>query len=254
MFLGLFLRHILSRLGIHSNIKTTQNNEESQTPREQRQQPQSTIIGHNHHQQNLINNNSHNTSNVQSKETWSLNQNADIMKKQRNDDNHIDQYIQNATNFVYSLMLATDEANTKPLDEQLTHIFRGRTIPRISIQDYIFRIVKYINRYYDDHCPSPTVSTSTGFFTLLGGFVLLERLTYQHGLRLDNWTIHRALITSVLLAHKILEDDCASNRFFSKIGGISSIEINILEMVACRALNFQLALGNRLWVIANSIG
>jgi hypothetical protein len=160
-----------------------------------------------------------------------------------------------AVDFVNSLQtISTTESHRNPINNnnRITYLLKGPRIPRITMYDYILRIIKYINRYYDDNSDLFSIG-SIGFIHLLGGFVLLERLTLHSHLILNEWTVHRALITSVLIAHKILEDDRASNQFFARIGGITLKEMNILEIVVCETLGFDLHLGNRLWEIANII-
>jgi hypothetical protein len=178
---------------------------------------------------------------------------AATLHKQINYDNVfiVQEFIENAVYFVHSLTIKSTTDTDTTLDSQLTCTFRGNCIPDISIQDYIIQIVKYINQHYEYR--SNSLKDYGGFIDLVGGFVLLERLVDSTDLKLNDWTVHRALITSVLIAHKLLEDDCASNRFFSCVGGITLEKMNTLEIIVCEALEFNLHLGNRLWEIANVI-
>jgi hypothetical protein len=160
-----------------------------------------------------------------------------------------------AVDFVRSLQTTSTTMSHRELENtsnQITFLLKGPRIPRITMYDYIIRIIKYINRYYDDNSNSLSIGC-IGFIHLLGGFVLLERLTLHTDTILNEWTVHRALITSVLIAHKILEDDRASNQFFARVGGITLQEMNTLEIVVCETLDFDLHVGNRLWEIANII-
>jgi hypothetical protein len=168
---------------------------------------------------------------------------ATLHKQIYNDNGFIGQeYIKNAVHFVHSLISKSTTDSDTTLDNQLSSAFKGQCIPDISIQDYITRIIKYINQHYEYR--SNPLKDYGGFVDLVGGFVLLERLVDSTDLQLNEWTVHRALITSVLIAHKLLEDDCASNRFFSCVGGITLDKMNTLEIIVCEALEFNLPLFN----------
>jgi hypothetical protein len=170
---------------------------------------------------------------------------ATLHKQIYNDNGFIGQeYIKNAVHFVHSLISKSTTDSDTTLDNQLSCAFKGHCIPDISIQDYIIRIIKYINQHYEYR--SNPLNDYGGFVDLVDGFVLLERLVDSTDLHLNEWTVHRALITSVLIAHKLLEDDCASNRFFSCVGGITLDKMNTLEIIVCEALEFDLPLFNRL--------
>jgi hypothetical protein len=151
-------------------------------------------------------------------------------------DSDSEKTIDRALTFVESLMQST----AHPSDE-ITYAFTGQRVPKISIRAYLIRIVKYVNRYAQE-AENVFSSDCSGFISLLGGLVLLERLTKIGRLELNDWTVHRALIATVLVAHKVLDDDNASNNFFSRIGGISLGEMNALELTVCKALRFEFRL------------
>lgn len=52
--------------------------------------------------------------------------------------------------------------------------------------------------------------------------------------------IIRLLITAVMLAAKFFDDYFYNNEYFSKVGGISNMELNLLEIEFLNFINFSL--------------
>ncbi|TYI67171.1 hypothetical protein E1A91_D09G279600v1 [Gossypium mustelinum] len=59
-------------------------------------------------------------------------------------------------------------------------------------------------------------------------------------LPLDSFNVHRLLITSVLVSAKFMDDICYNNAYYAKVGGISTEEMNILEVDFLFGLGFPL--------------
>jgi hypothetical protein len=136
---------------------------------------------------------------------------------------------------------ALQKLQNSPNKKQLTYNFKGSNVPSISIRSYLMRIVKYINRFSFER-ENEFSPVCAGFVNVLCGLVLLERLTKVAKLELNDWTVHRALIACILVAHKFLLDDYASNKDFALVGGISLKEMNKLESDVCEALQFEVGL------------
>ncbi|KAK9845763.1 hypothetical protein WJX81_001834 [Elliptochloris bilobata] len=72
-------------------------------------------------------------------------------------------------------------------------------------------------------------------------FSYMERVSQvdpAHTLTLLN--VHRLLITAVLLAAKLTDDNFFNNAYFAKIGGITTPELNRLELQLLKLLDFRL--------------
>ncbi|KAK9742731.1 hypothetical protein RND81_03G194100 [Saponaria officinalis] len=127
-----------------------------------------------------------------------------------------------------SLLQRVAESNdiksiTKP---QKVSIFHGLSPPTISIQCYLERIFKYAN-------------CSPSCFVV--AYVYLDRFTQTHPyLLINSFNVHRLLITSVLVAAKFMDDLYYNNAYYAKIGGISTTEINFLEVDFLFGLGFHL--------------
>ncbi|XP_011040342.1 PREDICTED: cyclin-U4-1-like isoform X2 [Populus euphratica] len=57
---------------------------------------------------------------------------------------------------------------------------------------------------------------------------------------LNSFNVHRLLITSVLVSVKFMDDIYYNNAFYAKVGGISTREMNLLEVDFLFGLGFQL--------------
>lgn len=104
-------------------------------------------------------------------------------------------------------------------------IFHGSRAPALSIRQYIDRIFKYS-------------SCSPSCFVV--AYVYLERYLQQTDVYLTTLNVHRLLITSVMLAAKYIDDECYNNAYFAKVGGISTAEMNNLEMKLLATIDFRL--------------
>lgn len=57
---------------------------------------------------------------------------------------------------------------------------------------------------------------------------------------ISSLNVHRLLITSIMLASKFFDDVYYNNAYYARVGGISNLEINSLEMVMLRMISFSL--------------
>ncbi|XP_065860070.1 cyclin-U4-1 [Euphorbia lathyris] len=131
--------------------------------------------------------------------------------------------------FLSSLLQKTAESND--LDRQfqpqkVVSVFHGLSRPSISIECYLERIFKYAN------C-SPCC--------FIIAYVYLDRFSQrQPSLSIDSFNVHRLLITSVMVAAKFMDDMYYNNAYYAKVGGISTIEMNYLEIDFLFGLGFHL--------------
>ncbi|KAG0553920.1 hypothetical protein KC19_12G049700 [Ceratodon purpureus] len=106
-------------------------------------------------------------------------------------------------------------------------IFHGLRAPSISIAKYLERIFKY-------------TSCSPSCFVV--GYVFLDRLIHrQPDLLVTSLNVHRLLVTSVMVATKMLDDVHFNNAFFARVGGVSVVELNRLELEFLFRLDFKLS-------------
>ncbi|XP_062164686.1 cyclin-U4-1-like [Alnus glutinosa] len=130
--------------------------------------------------------------------------------------------------FLSSLFQRVAESNDVAcqFETQKISVFHGLSRPTISIQGYLERIFKYAN------C-SPSC--------FIVAYVYLDRFTQrQPSLPVNSFNVHRLLITSVLVSAKFMDDMNYNNAYYAKVGGISTTEMNLLEVDFLFGLGFQL--------------
>ncbi|KAK7817026.1 cyclin-U1-1-like [Quercus suber] len=111
--------------------------------------------------------------------------------------------------------------------------FYGVRAPNISIPKYLERLYKYT-----DCSPSCFVV----------GYVYIDRLVHRHPDSLViSLNVHRLLVTSVMVASKMLDDEHYNNAFFARVGGVSNAELNRLELELLSLLDFGVAVSSRVF-------
>lgn len=130
--------------------------------------------------------------------------------------------------FLSSVLERVSESNEERRRREETKVscFYGLSRPTISINTYLERIFKYAN-------------CSTSCFVV--AYVYLHRFVRNHpSFPIDSFNVHRLLITSVLVSAKFLDDLYYNNAYYAKVGGISTMEMNRLELDFLFGLRFQL--------------
>ncbi|XP_022737037.1 cyclin-U4-1-like [Durio zibethinus] len=130
--------------------------------------------------------------------------------------------------FLSSLLerVAESNDNSRRFQPQKISVFQGLTRPTISIRSYLERIFKYAN-------------CSPSCFVV--AYVYLDRFVQmQPSLPINSFNVHRLLITSVLVSAKFMDDMFYNNAYYAKVGGISTVEMNLLEVDFLFGLGFQL--------------
>lgn len=104
--------------------------------------------------------------------------------------------------------------------------FHSARAPAISIQDYLKRLRKFFR--CSDEC-------------FLLALVYLDRISKTNtSMAVCDVTIHRLLVTALMIATKLHDDLYYSNAHYGKAGGLSLKEANLLESVMLKELNWKL--------------
>lgn len=106
-----------------------------------------------------------------------------------------------------------------------TTIYCAEHIPNISIDDYLKRIAKYLE-------------LTPSYFILL--LIYLSRYLNNNNDFLHALNSHRLLFSLLLLTHKFIEDKPFSNQYAARTGGISTSEVNSLEIETLYFMGFEL--------------
>lgn len=111
--------------------------------------------------------------------------------------------------------------------------FHGVRAPNISIPKYLERLYKYTN-------------CSPSCFVV--GYVYIDRLVHRHPDSLVvSLNVHRLLVTSVMIASKMLDDVHYNNAFYARVGGVSNAELNRLELELLFLLDFGVTVSSRVF-------
>ncbi|KAA8543238.1 hypothetical protein F0562_021267 [Nyssa sinensis] len=109
--------------------------------------------------------------------------------------------------------------------KDIVTIFHGSRAPSLGIQQYIDRIFKY-------SCCSPSC--------FVVAHIYVDRFIQRTNVHLTSLNVHRLLITSVMVAAKFIDDAFFNNAYYAKVGGVSTTELNRLEMKFLFSLDFRL--------------
>ncbi|PIA30762.1 hypothetical protein AQUCO_05400100v1 [Aquilegia coerulea] len=130
---------------------------------------------------------------------------------------------------ISSLLERSVQKNEKLLEtgekKDVITIFHGLRAPGLSIRQYIERIFKYS-------------SCSPSCFVV--AHIYMDRFLQRGNVHLTSLNVHRILITSVMVAAKFLDDAFFNNAYYAKVGGVTTAEMNRLEIKFLFSLDFRL--------------
>ncbi|KAL7067719.1 cyclin, N-terminal domain-containing protein [Cryptosporidium serpentis] len=110
-------------------------------------------------------------------------------------------------------------------DGQITP-FDSCRVPNIAVRDYFSRLAEFF-------------LCSPSMYIL--SFIYIDRLIQKNPtFSVDAINAHRLLVTTLLLAVKLFDDKLLSNSYYSKVGGISNLELNKMEAMVFTLLDFDL--------------
>jgi hypothetical protein len=153
-----------------------------------------------------------------------------IDQKMIHDQEPMAEIMPNVITAMSSLLQRVSETNDdlrRPFREhKRISAFNAVTKPSISIRSYMERIFKYAD--CSDSC-------------YIVAYIYLDRfIQKQPLLPIDSSNVHRLIITSVLVSAKFMDDLCYNNAFYAKVGGITTEEMNLLELDFLFGIGFQL--------------
>ena len=118
------------------------------------------------------------------------------------------------------------------LKNQKKSIFTSKFPPKISLSDFIRRIIKYSK-----------ISKSI----LICALIYIDRICKYKQYILTYYNTHRLYFTAILLAIKFHEDNFKSNKFYSTICGIKLRDLNLMEYTFSIDISFNLYIKNTLF-------
>ncbi|GAB4829601.1 hypothetical protein Ancab_019269 [Ancistrocladus abbreviatus] len=124
-----------------------------------------------------------------------------------------------------SLLERSVQKNEMSQIKDVLTVFHGARAPSISIQQYIDRIYKYAG------C-SPSC--------FIVAYIYVDRYLERADAHLTSFNVHRLLITCITVAAKFIDDAFFNNAYYAKVGGVSTLEMNKLEMKFLFSIDFRL--------------
>ncbi|XWS45880.1 hypothetical protein CRYUN_Cryun14cG0017000 [Craigia yunnanensis] len=127
--------------------------------------------------------------------------------------------------------MARNERIAKNCNWALTKGFRSRVFnchetPDMTIQSYLERIFRY---------------TKAGSSVYVVAYVYIDRFCQANpGFRINARNVHRLLITTIMVASKYVEDMNYRNSYFARVGGLTTNELNNLELEFLFLMGFKL--------------
>ncbi|KAK4414647.1 Cyclin-U2-2 [Sesamum alatum] len=108
-----------------------------------------------------------------------------------------------------------------------TRVFDCNETPDMTIQSYLERIFRY---------------TRAGPSVYVVAYVYIDRFCqlYPHEFRIGATNVHRLLITTIMVASKYVEDMNYRNSYFARVGGLTTKELNKLEVEFLFLMKFKL--------------
>ncbi|KDP21459.1 hypothetical protein JCGZ_21930 [Jatropha curcas] len=113
---------------------------------------------------------------------------------------------------------------TSQIKDSIT-VFHGLRAPAVSIQQYIDRIFKYS-------------ACSPSCFVV--AHIYVDRFIQSTHVHVTSLNVHRLLMTSLMIAAKFIDDAFFNNAYYAKVGGVSTAELNRLEMKFLFSIDFRL--------------
>ncbi|GJP34899.1 hypothetical protein CLOM_g19380 [Closterium sp. NIES-68] len=121
--------------------------------------------------------------------------------------------------------MTANEASSQCANQKLT-VFHGLQAPGIGLDKYLDRIFKYANCSYS---------------CFVVAYIYVDRMIErQPDMLLTNLNIHRLLVTSVMVATKFFDDAYFNNAYYAKVGGVTTGEMNRLELEFLFRIDFRL--------------
>ncbi|KAJ4839819.1 Cyclin-U2-2 [Turnera subulata] len=107
-----------------------------------------------------------------------------------------------------------------------TRVFDCLETPDLTIQSYLERIFRY---------------TRAGPSVYVVAYVYIDRFCQANpGFRISARNVHRLLITTIMVASKYVEDMNYRNSYFARVGGLTTTELNNLELEFLFLMGFKL--------------
>ena len=126
---------------------------------------------------------------------------------------------------VTSMLETFLEHTANDRDSTATYFHTSRP-PNISIRLYLKRLEDYMK------CSEETYILA---------LIYLDRITArENNFIINSYCIHRLFLSGLVVAAKFFEDKYYKNSYYSRVGGITNSELNMLELQFLQLIDFKL--------------
>ena len=138
--------------------------------------------------------------------------------------------INNILNVLTLLIKDSDELEKNLMENmsfsqfQFYNIFNSNKTPKISLKNYLLRILKH---------------SEIEINTLIGSVIYLDYICNKNYI-ISKYNIHKLLFISILISAKYNEDVIYDNKTFSEISGMALNEVNQMENIFFKAMDYNL--------------
>ena len=117
-------------------------------------------------------------------------------------------------------------------EKNLLNSFISRKIPKISIKDFIDRLLKYSKTFHE-------------IAVII--FIYIDKICNKHKINLNYYNIHKLILAAFIVAIKFHEDEYYSMNYYAKLGGISNKEAIKLEYEFISLIDFKLFVDQKVY-------
>ncbi len=139
----------------------------------------------------------------------------------------------------FSSSLSQNEMEIESSTSSQGHnIYTGKKMPKISIEDYLGRLVYFINKdYQQEDCKLESVGARALIIAtiILERFLILNRSIFIF----EERTVHRTFFAAFLIALKMNEDEQLAGDLHARAGGLPKPEMNLLVLEFCKMSNYN---------------
>lgn len=114
--------------------------------------------------------------------------------------------------------------------------FSGLKEPSIVLEDYLFRLARYLDSWFYEAPGSKSVGCRSIVVALLF-FYRIRKMVEQF--LITRYNIHRLFAVMTLIAAKFYEDYIVSHSYWSEVSGIPTEELNSIEDLLCALMQFN---------------
>lgn len=133
----------------------------------------------------------------------------------------------------YILTKMVERNDKVPLNSSKRTVFHADKAPLISLPRYLERVLSF-------------APCSNSCFII--ALIYIDRIIQNHSdFILNSLSVHRMLITSVMLATKFFDDETFNNLYYAKVGGLQISELNQLEEKFLMLIDFSLTIQSDLF-------